>query len=290
MNYLKKITSLSLVCLAMTSTLAQQSSNPDLNAMVEAERAFAKMAKEQNTRDAFLYYMVDNVITSGKEGPIIGKVEIRKQQIDNGWLKWDVAFADINNKGDLGYTTGPWEFRSNKTDKDPVAYGEFNSIWRKQSDGTWKNVCDIGASHGKGVSVDSIQFSAGDDRGLSYVVHDSENIGYSDQEFNNRLVRNPRKAYSKFLADKARIIRKGSLPAVTPELREKYLNNIERITNATSMGGYMPQSGDLGFTYGKATIESTVNGKKISSTATYLRVWKTYKMQYEIVLDVLTYQ
>src|SRR5262249_14261402 len=106
-----------------------QFSNPNLQAMVDAERAFIAMAKEQNTRDAFLFFLSDDAVTTGPEGPRTGKESIRNQPVSAGWLNWEVTYCDIAASGEMGYNTGPWEFRVQKTDETPVAYGEFHSIW-----------------------------------------------------------------------------------------------------------------------------------------------------------------
>jgi ketosteroid isomerase-like protein len=125
-------------------TTKAQFANPNLQAMVDAERAFIEMAKTQNTRDAFLFFLTDSVITAGPQGLRTGKGHIQNQAVDPGWLNWEVAFCDIASSGEMGYNTGPWEYRAQKTDEKPVAYGEFHSIWKKQPDGTWKNILDIG--------------------------------------------------------------------------------------------------------------------------------------------------
>jgi hypothetical protein len=121
--------------------------NARLRTMVEAERAFAKMAKEQNRRDAFLFYLADDVVTAGPDGPVRGKESIKKQSVKPDWLSWDVADAGIAAAGDMGYTTGPWEYYRNKTDEKPIAFGNFNSIWKVQPDGHWKNILDIGTQY-----------------------------------------------------------------------------------------------------------------------------------------------
>jgi hypothetical protein len=60
------------------------------------------------------------------------------------WLKWQPVFAAMSRGADLGYTTGPAEFRKNKEDEKPFGYGQYISIWRKQKDGAWKVALDVG--------------------------------------------------------------------------------------------------------------------------------------------------
>ena len=131
----------------LSGLVKAQKNNPDLKAMVDAERAFIQMAKDQNRRDAFLYYLSDSAITAGPNGPQKGKGSLENQSVNDAWLYWEVGYSDIAASGDFGFNTGPWEYRTHKSDARPVAYGEFNSIWKKQSDGVWKNILDIGIIH-----------------------------------------------------------------------------------------------------------------------------------------------
>jgi ketosteroid isomerase-like protein len=49
--------------------------------------------------------------------------------------------------GDLGYTYGNYVFvTTNKEGKPVTNYGKYASIWRKQKDGQWKVVVDMGNS------------------------------------------------------------------------------------------------------------------------------------------------
>jgi ketosteroid isomerase-like protein len=82
--------------------------------------------------------------------PIIqGKVNIAKTMgfLDdkNNQLTWTPVGADISASGDLGYTYGTYEFRSRDKDGKPVVdHGKYTSIWKKQKDGSWKVVLDMG--------------------------------------------------------------------------------------------------------------------------------------------------
>jgi len=55
--------------------------------------------------------------------------------------------ADIAASGDLGYTLGTYELRAkDEAGKATVAYGKYCSVWKKQPDGSWKWVVDVGTS------------------------------------------------------------------------------------------------------------------------------------------------
>jgi len=60
-------------------------------------------------------------------------------------LFWTPAGGGISSCGDLGYTYGSYEFRSRDRDgKLGSTYGKYATIWRKQKEGSWKAVLDMG--------------------------------------------------------------------------------------------------------------------------------------------------
>jgi ketosteroid isomerase-like protein len=82
-------------------------------------------------------------------GLIQGKAEIAKTMrfLDdkNNRLTWTPVGADMAASGDLGYTYGTYEFASKDKDgKEVVNHGKYTSIWKLQTDGSWKVVLDMG--------------------------------------------------------------------------------------------------------------------------------------------------
>jgi ketosteroid isomerase-like protein len=55
--------------------------------------------------------------------------------------------AGIAQSADVGWTSGTFEFRSVGKDGKPIVeHGKYTSIWKKQPDGSWKIVLDMGNS------------------------------------------------------------------------------------------------------------------------------------------------
>jgi hypothetical protein len=59
-------------------------------------------------------------------------------------LNWEPIFSDISAAGDMGYNTGPYTLTDNTPEKRPPQYGFFFSVWKKDADGNWKVVLDVG--------------------------------------------------------------------------------------------------------------------------------------------------
>ncbi len=266
-----------------------QFSNPNLQAMVDAERAFIAMAKAQNTRDAFLFFLSDDAVTVGPDGPRIGKESIRNQPVSEGWLNWEVAYCDIAASGEMGYNTGPWEFRAQKTDEKPVAYGEFHSIWKKQTDGSWKNILDIGVRHGAPVERQSLATSQ---MPLTSAKHSSGSpaaILDLDKKFITLYEKKGDAAYNTFASKEIHFAREGELPIVSREDWDAYLKRSSfKMSDVKVMGGGVAESDDLGYVYGSSSVGVVVEGKVVVKKGIYLRVWKKEGGKvWRIVLDVV---
>src|ERR1051326_8943026 len=131
-------------------------------AVVEMEHAFAKAAATRGTRDAFIEFLADDGIVF-QPGPVNGKKFWTERERRKGLLSWEPEYADVSRAGDLGWTTGPWEFRPNGPDEKPAAFGEYFTIWKKQSDGSWKAVLDRGVSTDKSYATRLLQFPKNDE-------------------------------------------------------------------------------------------------------------------------------
>jgi ketosteroid isomerase-like protein len=60
-------------------------------------------------------------------------------------LRWAPDTAVVAASGDIGYTLGHWESVLKTPSGDSVlGRGNYVTIWRRQSDGTWKAAVDIG--------------------------------------------------------------------------------------------------------------------------------------------------
>jgi ketosteroid isomerase-like protein len=115
----------------------------------QLEGEFMKTAAEKGSAGYMSYY-ADNAVEVSNNSPLIaGKENIAKGMgfLDdkNNRLTWTPVGADISASGDLGYTYGNYEFHSvGKDGKTAVEYGKYTSIWKKQKDGRWKVVLDMG--------------------------------------------------------------------------------------------------------------------------------------------------
>jgi ketosteroid isomerase-like protein len=115
----------------------------------QLEADFMKAAAEHGSQGYLSYYADDAVEVPNGAALIQGKANIAKTMgfldLKDHHLTWKPVGADLSASGDLGYTYGTYEFRSKDKDGKPVVnHGKYTSIRKKQKDGNWKVVLDMG--------------------------------------------------------------------------------------------------------------------------------------------------
>ncbi len=60
-------------------------------------------------------------------------------------LQWEPVDGQVAASGDLGYTWGRYVATAkDKQGNETEFHGKYVSIWKKQKDGSWKWIVDIG--------------------------------------------------------------------------------------------------------------------------------------------------
>jgi uncharacterized protein (TIGR02246 family) len=68
-------------------------------------------------------------------------------------LSWDISKLEVSRAGDLAYAYGTYEQTVNDPEGNPVTErGKWVGVYKKQADGQWKLVADIGNSDGPAAS------------------------------------------------------------------------------------------------------------------------------------------
>jgi ketosteroid isomerase-like protein len=107
-----------------------------------AETAFAKSMADRNLA-AFTALLADEAVFFGGKGVMRGKAAVAadwKRFFDGPTapFSWAPAEVEVLPSGNLGFTSGP------VYDPKGQRIGTFNSVWQRQSDGSWKIVFDKG--------------------------------------------------------------------------------------------------------------------------------------------------
>ena len=282
------------MCLSMCFITGDNISR-GLSSLIDEEYAFAMTSLNDGIKTAFLSFLSEDAIiftpdiTNGKEWHT-------NRQISNNILNWKPVFADISVSGELGYTTGPWEFSNGNDPENPVAFGHYVSIWQKGSDNKWEVIVDIGISHSSSKGYDLKNISKENIQRSSNIDMASEQVGEeifsafkkSDVEFANLSKSEGYKnAFKTFAGNDVRVYRDEHLPAVG------LIDALQLIKNENYQAIWYPdnygisKSGDLGFTYGTSEYIESGNNKEVTKRSAYLRIWKKVPSgNWQLVLDI----
>jgi ketosteroid isomerase-like protein len=133
----------------VTTCVAQDKATSSSDVLVKLEAEFVKAVAEKG-HAAFVDYFAEDGVELDDGGGISSREAISKQPPwpEGTSLTWTPVKADMSASGDLGYTYGNYVLKSKDKDGKIVAnYGKYVSIWKKQKDGKWKVVVDIGNSN-----------------------------------------------------------------------------------------------------------------------------------------------
>ena len=114
------------------------------------EDAFCAMAAEKGLLAAFSHFAAPDVAFIDTDPRKFRGLEAVRERMgpDQPGVKltWAASFTDVSDDGTLGYNYGRYESRRPGSDgKEAVRGGWFLTIWKKQSDGSWRYVMDNGS-------------------------------------------------------------------------------------------------------------------------------------------------
>lgn len=114
--------------------------------LIKTEADFAALAKDKGIAEAFYYFADDSAVINRNSSVIKGKENIKNYYSNNNSiiaLNWKADFADVSVDGTLGYTYGKFSGKVKDSEgKISEISGIFHTVWKKQSDGSWKYVWD----------------------------------------------------------------------------------------------------------------------------------------------------
>ena len=270
-----------VICLVVQLSVQAQ---PALQEMVKTEQAFSKMAEEKPTRDAFLAFIADDGLLF-RPGAVNGKkwmLEHPAPPTDKKpLLAWQPSFACMSTSGDMGFTTGPWEFKADVKDEKPSGYGHFVTVWKKQADGTWKFVVDLGISHPLSGGPQTLWQPADATKKTSFKPTDQAKAlqALLDRDRSYSIDK-----FTSYASPEVRLYRPGNLPYIGAHAASDALAKMKGQITWQPIGGDVSRAGDLGYTHG--TYEVTDDTKKAIEKGSYVRIWRKEGNVWRIAMDV----
>lgn len=250
--------------------------------LAQKEREFSQWAGTQGFISAFRAHFDDNCISFYPE-PENAQRALAGEPESQASLVWWPTFVQVSASGDFGFTTGPSEYRAGGIKDSTVYYGHFVSVWKKNGDGEWKVILDVGSSYPKTEKKEEMFLTKElPSREMKESVSvESERVAMmaADSAFGDFIQANGSAAgLQKFASDGVRIYRKGSFPAHGKSRGLELVKN-ERPAQFKLYAGKISSAADLGFTYGIAV-------DAVSDTSSYIRIWQK-ENEWKVVIDVL---
>lgn len=266
-----------------------------LTPVVEAEHAFAQFSIDHGMKDAFLGFAAPDGVVF-RRGPV-NAIELWKSRnpAPTGLLTWWPAYADVSGAGDMGWTTGPYEFREKPTDEKPAGTGHFFTVWRRQTDGTFKFVLDLGIEHAAPSAPETeLRYPAWlKSGGKGSAVSDISAAQRSLAEAERSLAEeSASKGMTTALLSRAdetlRLYRQNTFPVVGLAAVRSTLKDMSEFVRWETLKTDVASSGDLGYAYGTYQVMPQ-GSEKPSEQGNYARVWRRQgKGPWRVVFNVAT--
>lgn len=288
------ITAILLALLASGVTMGSEPSKPLSAAeqLAATERLFAATSVDSGMTVAFLRFLNDEAVVF-RPGPISGKRWYSDRSNTTAYLNWQPEFMEIASSGDLGYSTGPWEYRSSHADTTSY-YGHFVSIWQRQADGNYQVMADLGIDHdaiSHQLGATPLQLSTlasptkapSENRDSLIAGLKAAEKAFSEAASKSTLA----KGLAIFSDENIRLYRPGGFPVVGRNGLESLPAASKSRMQVDTRFADVSTNGDLGYSYGFVTLWPVDADLTSGAVHSYLRVWKKDAHdEWKIALDI----
>lgn len=256
---------LSLCALASLAPRAHaQARTPGLQSLIDAELAFARRNMEAGQKQSWLDYFAPDGVMFLASGPVNAREYMsgdpQPAPAPAGAFDWRPTFGGVARSGDLGFSAGPV-----KVAGAPRADLMFFSVWRRQPDGAWRVVADLGLPIALPDSVDPY----GDPYVEAPQVASRGRGRVEDLLALDGTAREDADAFAALVDPGARGIRRREPVLTGPAaFRASMAARPGRLTHQPAGGG-VSDAGDLGYSYGRFAVAAPT-----SQQGSYLRLWR----------------
>lgn len=265
--------------LVFTLNSNAQKANGTVRSLINAEDFFSLISFKKGLNEGYLKVADDKGVTF-RPDPVDIKQFYKKEKKAEYSITWKPEYARISKKGDLGFTTGPYELHT----ENNKYYGHYLSVW-KSNKNKWKLVLDVSIPHAKPDSVlkyeyyDPVDYKYSRLIGPQKIKMREDIVLNTDILLGKTLKMSGNKSFSEFYDPKVRLYFPEYLPVLGKLKALDFLEkkNLE-VTSIPSTAD-RALSGDLAYTYGKATISS--------KNYNYVRIWRLDdEMKWNIIIDL----
>ncbi len=261
--------------------------------IAETEIAFAKKASDTTMAIAFLEYLYDEAVVFRPE-PVNGKLWYSSRPPSPAQLKWWPIYVVSSSTGDMGLSTGPYEFRTENSDTVPVYHGHFVSIWKRQADGKYKVMADLGNSHDKpeakvtALTIGNASSATAPKKSGLAIPSSEETLVQAESSYSaTSSTEGALAGFEKFFSDEVRIYRDGDFPFIGKASAVAMYRDSSLLISSQTTFSSVSQGDDFGYTYGIAKQWSRKTSSTTGVKLSYLRVWqRADNGHWKVALDI----
>ena len=136
--------------LLLIAAAGLQAAPPDAKMLMKLDEDFCQAFQQKGVAGWLEYWGQDAVVFPSR-GPIEKGLAAASRHYRavfgdrKGGLVWTPAGGHLSPGGDLGFTYGTWVSERKGPEGTPATVtGKYFTTWKKQKDGSWKIVADIG--------------------------------------------------------------------------------------------------------------------------------------------------
>ena len=259
--------------------------------MVDTERAFSRMSEQKGTRDAFSSFIADDGILF-RPRAVFGKKWMQEHPLPTSTtrslLVWQPILAGMSRAGDLGYTTGPWQYKNDIKDAKPSAFGNFMTEWKKQANGKWRFAVDLGISNPEPKTPARLLLvppTRENFRGVD-IAKARADLMTAEQEFSKASSQHGAvEAFLLYAANDVRVFRDQKQPLIGKKSSVAALTPLSIEWTWTPASADVSSSADLGYSYGLYELRDK-STHAVTESGNYLRVWRRIGSAWKVILDL----
>jgi ketosteroid isomerase-like protein len=261
---------------------------PAQQQLFDTERAFVRLAADKGFRDSFYAYFADDGVAFNPH-PFRVRTALAGQPPSPGPMgaTWAPVYGDVSQAGDLGWDTGPLQFEGGNG--APPRNGMFFSVWKRQADGAFRVVLDVGGDTPAAVvpmsepAHSSWRADSGPAATVDVAAAREQLLGVERAFLATAAQESLGRAYGSRLSDEARVHRPDAMPVVGAALGD-WANGQRAQAHGEPLFADVAASGDLGYAWGSYELSGAATG-----AGYYARVWKKDpRGDWRIVMDTVS--
>jgi len=146
---MKRLAHIICICFALSCTDKKPDNKAEAEKLMQLSKEWSKAAGSGDIEKTVSYWDEDAILMSAGQPTLKGKHAIRQMveesfKIPGFHISWEPLSVEISENGDMAYLIERSQVEmKDSTGKTLMHHNKAVTIWRKQADGSWKNVVDI---------------------------------------------------------------------------------------------------------------------------------------------------